>query len=144
MVFPLGSLGEQAPAPGGRSRGAPASPVVIAPSGLKWRAAGLFLASAAWLLAVLALATHDAADPGFTHAGPISAVANAVGLWGAWVADFVFFLFGFSAWWLLGVVARDLFLRIDRVRRQQPAPSGGWGPRLRVGAGIILLLNTLL
>ncbi len=140
MVFPLGSLGEQAPAPGGRSRGAPASPVVIAPSGLKWRAAGLFLASAAWLLAVLALATHDAADPGFTHAGPISAVANAVGLWGAWVADFVFFLFGFSAWWLLGVVARDLFLRIDRVRRQQPAPSGDWGPRLRVGAGIILLM----
>jgi hypothetical protein len=140
MVFPLGSLGAEAPTPRGRSRGEPASAVGPAPSGLRLRAAGLFLACALWLLAALALATHDAADPGFTHAGPAGAVANAVGVWGAWVSDLVFFLFGFSGWWMLAVAARDLHLRLVRVRTQQAAMVTPWERRLRVGAGLVLLM----
>ncbi|MGA1315480.1 MAG: DNA translocase FtsK [Rubrivivax sp.] len=140
MVFPIGSLGADAPVSRGRGRDQVTPVTGLTSAALRLRAAGLFLACAAWLLALLALATHDARDPGFTHAGPIGTVANAVGLWGAWASDLVFFLFGFSAWWLLVVVARDLYLRFVRVRLQLPATDLSWEPRLRAWAGVLLLM----
>ena len=140
MVFPLGSLGSDASAPRGRGREAVQPIEGSSASGLRLRATGLFLACALWLLAVLALASHEAGDPGFTHAGPTGAVSNAVGVWGAWASDLVFFLFGFSAWWLLAVGARDLQLRLTRVRLQQPALAQAWEDRLRVWSGVLLLM----
>jgi len=63
------------------------------------------LAEAAYIigaLLVLALAaflvTYDRADPGFSHAVTAIPVGNAGGRVGAWIADLLLYLFGFSAW----------------------------------------------
>jgi S-DNA-T family DNA segregation ATPase FtsK/SpoIIIE len=78
------------------------------------------LAEARWIalaLAVLALAaalvSYHHGDPGYTHAAPSGArVGNWGGIAGAWAADLLYFLFGFSALlWVLflgGWVLRGL------------------------------------
>ena len=62
------------------------------------------LAEARWIagaLAVLALGavllSYHRDDPGFTHAAASSHVGNWGGSAGAWIADLLLFLFGFSA-----------------------------------------------
>jgi S-DNA-T family DNA segregation ATPase FtsK/SpoIIIE len=100
MTFPLGSLrgdgAEQMP-----SRDSSAA---FAPS---WREQVLLLAGAVvWLLAVLALATHNAADPGFSTSGGGGPIQNRVGSAGAWLSDVAFFLVGYSVWWAVLVGAR--------------------------------------
>jgi S-DNA-T family DNA segregation ATPase FtsK/SpoIIIE len=53
-------------------------------------------------VAVLALAaflfTYNRADPGFSHAVNVAPIGNAGGRVGAWIADLLLYLFGFSAW----------------------------------------------
>jgi S-DNA-T family DNA segregation ATPase FtsK/SpoIIIE len=127
MSFPLGSLqaGDGAAAPAG-----PAS---------RWRAKAALLAGAlAWLLFALAMFTHDAGDPAFTTSGSGAPLANKAGVLGARVSDLAFFLFGFSAWWLLPVSLRAWLAALARLLRGEPAPAPAG--RLRVGAGLALLL----
>ena len=59
-----------------------------------------------WLMVVAAvgfltliLATYHRSDPAWSYSGGGSAVLNKGGLVGAWVADVLLYLFGFSAWW---------------------------------------------
>ncbi len=47
------------------------------------------------ILALLALATFDVADPGWSHTGRDVAIQNSVGRAGAWFADVTLYLFGF-------------------------------------------------
>ena len=99
MTFPLGSLRYE----GGSDASAAAS-AAPAPT---WRSQFALLAGAAvWTLAVIALATHSAADPGFSTSGSGGAVQNKAGIVGAWFGDVVFFLVGYSAWWAALVAAR--------------------------------------
>jgi S-DNA-T family DNA segregation ATPase FtsK/SpoIIIE len=93
MSFPLGSLqGDPLPGP-------------LPLSGLARLRRQLLLAvgAVAWLLVLLALASHHAADPGYTTSGSGEPVRNLVGLWGAWLSDVMLFLFGHSAWWWLAL-----------------------------------------
>ncbi len=57
---------------------------------------GIFIV---WLSIVLC--TWDSMDPGCSHSWKASAIKNQGGLLGAYVADCLFFLFGFSAWWFV-------------------------------------------
>lgn len=59
-----------------------------------------------WLLAVVAgiylviiLASYTPSDPGWSHAATQIAIQNKGGAFGAWLADVLLALFGFSAWW---------------------------------------------
>ncbi|GLR14320.1 DNA translocase FtsK [Chitinimonas prasina] len=59
-----------------------------------------------WLAAVVAgiylviiLASYSPADPGWSHAASDAVVRNKGGAFGAWLADVLLYLFGFSAWW---------------------------------------------
>jgi DNA segregation ATPase FtsK/SpoIIIE, S-DNA-T family len=98
MTFPLGSLRADGAIDGPRPSAAPAA---------RWRRQALLIAGGlAWLLFALALATHHSGDPAFTTSGSGAAVHNHAGLLGAHIADFAYFLFGFSAWWLLPVALR--------------------------------------
>ena len=84
----------------------------------RWQLQLLLLAAAvAWLLFVLALITHDAADPGFSTSGRGGPVHNKAGLLGAWVADLGYFLFGFSVWWLVPVSLRAGLAALARLLR---------------------------
>ncbi|HEY2979408.1 MAG TPA: DNA translocase FtsK 4TM domain-containing protein, partial [Burkholderiaceae bacterium] len=59
------------------------------------------MAAAAWLALMLAMASRRIDDPGFSTSGLGGPVQNWLGAPGAWVADVLLVLFGFSAWWLI-------------------------------------------
>lgn len=52
------------------------------------------------VIMLLALASFDVNDPGWSHTGSGVRVANSVGRAGAWFADVVFFVFGYVAYLL--------------------------------------------
>src|SRR6266545_3460348 len=59
-----------------------------------------------WLLVVavfvwlaLILATYTKTDPGWSFSGSSITLGNKGGVIGAWLADLLLYLFGFSAWW---------------------------------------------
>jgi S-DNA-T family DNA segregation ATPase FtsK/SpoIIIE len=120
MTFPLGSLRSDGASPGfgtatGRDAGA-AHP----PAG--WRAQlTLLVTGVLWLLAVLALATHNAADPAFSTSGSASVFANKAGAAGAWFSDFAYFAFGYSVWWAAAVALRAWLGALAHVLRGDPA-----------------------
>ncbi|HEV8315659.1 MAG TPA: DNA translocase FtsK 4TM domain-containing protein [Burkholderiaceae bacterium] len=92
MTFPLGSLSTS---PGAARAGVPAAE---AP---RWRLqAAVVVGAVVWLITLLALATHHAGDPGFSTSGDGGALHNKAGLLGAWWADLLLYLFGYSTWWL--------------------------------------------
>jgi S-DNA-T family DNA segregation ATPase FtsK/SpoIIIE len=132
MSFPLGSLLRGGAAAEG---GSPAAPAAVP----HWRERlWLVLGGVAWLIVLIALATHDPADAAFSTSGADVAVHNKAGRLGAWVSDMAFFLFGFSAWWWMPVTARTWLSALARHLRGEgavPAP-----PRGSVAVGMVLLL----
>ena len=48
---------------------------------------------------VIILLSYNKADPGWSHDVVVTKVANLGGRAGAWLADLLLFIFGFSAWW---------------------------------------------
>jgi S-DNA-T family DNA segregation ATPase FtsK/SpoIIIE len=48
---------------------------------------------------ILIFCSYSTADPGWSHATAVSKLSNWGGRVGAWVADLMLFIFGFSAWW---------------------------------------------
>ncbi len=72
------------------------------------------LVVAAFLWLALILATYTKADPGWSFSGSGGAIANRGGTVGAWLADLLLYLFGFSAWWW---VAAGIVLVVAGYRR---------------------------
>lgn len=58
-----------------------------------------FLLLAATLAFLGILASYSKADPGWSHASEVAQIHNLGGRVGAWIADVLFFIFGFSAYW---------------------------------------------
>ena len=140
MSFPLGSLRGEGAAPGGEA-GAGAGALGAAPPVAWRRKAWLFVGGLAWLLLMLAMVTHDAADPAFTTSGGGEPVRNRAGIFGARVADAAYFLFGFSAWWLLPVGLRAWLSSLTSALRREPAPPVAPAPpHWRLWLGLALLL----
>jgi DNA segregation ATPase FtsK/SpoIIIE-like protein len=69
-----------------------------------------WLATAVALLYfVLILLSYNKADPGWSHENAVPHVANLGGRAGAWLADLLLFIFGFSAWWLCVCFTRGVW-----------------------------------
>jgi S-DNA-T family DNA segregation ATPase FtsK/SpoIIIE len=69
-----------------------------------------WLATAVALLYfVLILISYNKADPGWSHENAVPHVVNLGGRAGAWLADLLLFIFGFSAWWLCVCFARGVW-----------------------------------
>ena len=120
MTFPLGSLrpegGSAASAAGTYTRdGAPASSPMT-PVGLRTRF-GVLVGGVLWLLALIALATHNAADAAFSTSGSAAVPINKIGALGARFSDIVFVLFGYSAWWGMLISLRAWLSALARVLR---------------------------
>ena len=78
-----------------------------------------WLATAVALLYfVLILLSYNKADPGWSHATPVPHVANLGGRAGAWLADLLLFIFGFSAWWLCVCFARAVWKGYRRLHNR--------------------------
>ncbi|HJQ61477.1 MAG TPA: DNA translocase FtsK 4TM domain-containing protein [Burkholderiales bacterium] len=104
-----------------------------------------------WWLALLALAlylllvlyTYDKNDPGWSHSLNATAIHNAGGVVGAYVADLMLYLFGVSAyWWVIFCAAAVWwgFRRIEIVpetdRRSYAVAAAGFGMVLIASSGI--------
>jgi DNA segregation ATPase FtsK/SpoIIIE-like protein len=55
--------------------------------------------AAAFVYFVMILLSYNKADPGWSHANTVANIANLGGKAGAWLADLLLFIFGFSTWW---------------------------------------------
>ena len=103
----------------------------------------LLVGAVLWLLAMLALVTHHAADPGFSTSGGGGELRNQAGQVGAWASDFALFMLGHSVWWLPLVAARAWLSALARALRGEPRPPGNplafW-----LGLGLLLAASTAL
>ncbi len=103
-------------------------------------AAGCFLAIGSCVLALflaLSLFTYSPLDPGFSATGG-STVENLCGITGAWIANFLYWLLGGSAWWLvlafLSYFVSSVLVALER--REQ----GNWLRKLGSFASFIVLM----
>ena len=79
------------------------------------REAGWIALLAVGLYLALILATYHRSDPGPSFSGTGAAIANKGGVAGAWIADALFYLFGLSAWWWVGLAAFGILRLYRRV-----------------------------
>ncbi|HUP07702.1 MAG TPA: DNA translocase FtsK 4TM domain-containing protein, partial [Caldimonas sp.] len=149
MTFPLGSLRADGEGVASQPRDAARTPDFLPHRGQSpglLRAQFRLLAGGVlFLLALLALATHTGTDAAFSTSGDGSAISNKAGALGAWFSDAVFFLFGYSAWWLLVVGARAWLgglAKLLRSESQVPAAAAmsAEPPAWLTGVGVALLL----
>ncbi|WP_145925317.1 DNA translocase FtsK [Bordetella sp. H567] len=102
----------------------------------------LFAAMAAWL--TLVLATWSSADPGWSHSVPAGMVHNKGGTLGAYLADVLLYLFGFSAWWWVVLLLHRVRAGYRRLAGHLRTPGGSAEPLPRVrweqGVGFGMLL----
>ncbi len=129
MTFPLGSLRSEggpsaASSKGGSYRRDPSGKSAVAHHHAGWRAQLLLLVTGVlWLLTVLSMATHSAADPAFSTSGTGAALFNKAGMAGAWFSDLAYFIFGYSAWWAAIVALRTWLGALAGVLRSDASVS---------------------
>jgi len=80
------------------------------------------------LIAVLALASFDVNDPGWSHTGDGPGVSNSVGRAGAWFADVGFYLLGYMAYLIPLIAAVSAWMLF----RGDAKPKAGYQPFLFV------------
>ena len=127
MTFPLSSMkADSAPSPrgGGRLQRHPPAPVVESAVPVEHTLRfqiGLLLGGVLWVLAMMAMLSHDPLDAAFTTSGQHADPSNWVGHAGAYASDLAYFLFGHSAWWLLPMALRIWLSGLARwLRRDAP------------------------
>ncbi len=112
------------------------SPLQSRLSGLLREARWIFFAAlAAWL--GLVLASWDPSDPAWSHSVHSSHTLNRGGTLGAYISDFLLFLFGYSAWLWVVLLAQRVaigFYRLTSVLL--PKPQAETLPRVHWEAGV--------
>jgi S-DNA-T family DNA segregation ATPase FtsK/SpoIIIE len=77
----------------------------------------------AFLYFVLILLSYNKADPGWSHANTVVKISNLGGKAGAWLADLLLFIFGFSAWWWGALFLRAVWRGWQRLTDRLPVPA---------------------
>ncbi len=100
-----------------------------APPPVTWSRLSRLLREARWFMlagllvyTVLILATYQRADPAWSHSATGAVTSNAGGRIGALTADTLLYLFGFSAWWWVGLL---LYLLVAGYKRLGGAEASG-------------------
>ncbi|RJX32875.1 MAG: DNA translocase FtsK [Oxalobacter sp.] len=106
--------------------------------------AGMFALVALGIYLVLILLTYSQTDPGWSHANAVSRVSNWGGRLGAYLADLLLFIFGFSAWWWCLVLLHRIWRHYRKMAqrlllRSPPEPKHRFENLIRV-AGLVLLM----
>ena len=83
----------------------------------------------------LALATHSANDSCWSKSINSPIIVNKLGVAGAYLSDILFYVLGFSAWWL---VAGVFYLGFHKIVRKK-IPTGNWSTIYRVISYIFLI-----
>ena len=103
------------------------------------RESTLWVTGAIGLILFLALSTYDIDDPGVSYVGNESQVQNAIGKFGALLADFLFNLFGPSSYLLVIIV---LYFGWSIYRESKYPENPNRGDLFMRTSGFILLLIT--
>ena len=103
------------------------------------RESTLWVTGAISLILFLALSTYDIDDPGVSYVGNESQVQNAIGKFGALLADFLFNLFGASSYLLVIIV---LYFGWSIYRESKHPENPNRGDLFMRTSGFILLLIT--
>ena len=77
----------------------------------------------AFVYFVMILLSYNKADPGWSHANTVSSISNLGGKAGAWLADLLLFIFGFSAWWWGALFLRAVWRGWQRLTDKLPTPA---------------------
>lgn len=80
----------------------------------------LFLAVTVYV--VMSLGTHTLDDPGWSRSGYNDPATNLGGGFGAWLADLLLYLFGYSAWWWVVLSALGVYWTWQYLRPTTDAP----------------------
>jgi S-DNA-T family DNA segregation ATPase FtsK/SpoIIIE len=141
MTFPLASLRAESGGAGRRGAGSE-SQAASSESPRLLRQVGVVVGGVLWLIALLALLTRHPGDPAFSTSGSGGEVHNAAGFVGAWLADVLYVLFGFSAWWLMLIGMREWLAALARwLRGATHASAPAWQrPAWMFWGGVTLLL----
>lgn len=94
-----------------------------------------FFIGAAMLFLSVALWGFNKTDISWSRTGTMTTIENPAGFIGAWISDILFYTFGHSAWWLIG-----LFLIIIWRSIRNPGHNASWLSRSALGTGFVLLL----
>jgi S-DNA-T family DNA segregation ATPase FtsK/SpoIIIE len=80
------------------------------------------LREAWWIAALLVgayvaliLLTYNKGDASWSHSGVHATVLNRGGDVGAWLADLLLYLFGLSAWWIVGLALFGIWRSYHRI-----------------------------
>ena len=103
------------------------------------RESTLWVTGAIGLILFLALSTYDIDDPGVSYVGNESQVQNAIGKFGALLADFLFNLFGASSYLLVIII---LYFGWSIYRESKHPENPNRGDLFMRTSGFILLLIT--
>ena len=68
------------------------------------------------LYLILILFGFDRADPSWSHSASSAITHNPGGVLGAWLADVLLYLFGFSAWWWVTLMLQRVWAGYHRIR----------------------------
>ena len=77
----------------------------------------------AFLYFVLILLSYNKADPGWSHENVVPVITNLGGKAGAWLADLLLYIFGFSAWWWGALFLRTVWRGYLRLTDKLPVPA---------------------
>lgn len=117
----------------------------------------LFVGLVVLVTMVVALVSYSPLDTAWSTSGTGAATMNRAGVLGAWLADVVLYLFGFSAWWCVAAGARAWLALLaqwlrarelpDDARRSPLPKSDTWSPRtwsFWVGVWVLMGGSTML
>jgi S-DNA-T family DNA segregation ATPase FtsK/SpoIIIE len=79
------------------------------------REAGWIVLAAVGVYLALVLGSYHREDPGPFHSGPSAEVHNRGGVAGAWIAEFLLYIFGLSSWWFVALAAFGILRLYRRV-----------------------------
>jgi S-DNA-T family DNA segregation ATPase FtsK/SpoIIIE len=103
------------------------------------------LREAWWISAVglalymaMVLGSYSPSDPGWSHTGVNDLILNTGGAFGAWLSDFLLYLFGASAWWW--VVLSIFLVWWGYHRIGEPNPEHSHGLLVTLGGFLVMLL----
>ena len=82
------------------------------------------LFAAAALYVIIILYGYDRNDPAWSHSSSTAAAHNPGGVFGAWLADLLLYVFGFSAWWLIVLLLQRVWLGYRGISAAEPPEAG--------------------
>src|SRR3569833_3974475 len=77
-----------------------------------------FVLAGATAYLILIFLSYSKSDPGWSHASATPQLRNWGGHIGAWLADLMLFVFGFSAWWICVCLLRSVWLGYRRLSQR--------------------------